>query len=86
MAMTYSIDSFRPVAGELLVTVTINKNLWGYGVSKFITSWILANGFIVPIMTNNGLTLLWIIGGGGLLWFFGKSVRRWTKNDPYIPL
>ena len=64
-----------------MVCATINKNVWGYGVSKFITPWILSDGFIAPIMTNNGLTLLWIIGGGGLLWFFGKTVRRWTKND-----
>ena len=32
-------------------------------------------------MTNNGLTLLWVIGGGVGLWFFGKTVRRWTKDS-----
>jgi hypothetical protein len=37
-------------------------------------------------MTNNGLTLLWTIGGGVLLYFFGKTVRRWTKNSSYIPI
>jgi MFS family permease len=81
MAMTYTIDSYRPIAGEFLVSATINKNVWGYGVSKFITEWILADGFIAPIMTNNGLTLLWVIGGGVGLFFFGKTVRRWTKDS-----
>lgn len=81
MAMTYTIDSYRPIAGEFLVCATINKNVWGYGVSKFITPWILSDGYIAPIMTNNGLTLLWVIGGGVLLWFFGKTCRRWTRND-----
>jgi hypothetical protein len=71
------------IAGEFLVSVTINKNVWGYGVSKFITPWIASDGYIAPIMTNNGLTLLWVIGGGVLLYFWGKTVRRWTKNSSY---
>ena len=81
MVETYAVDSYKPIAGEAFVQITINKNLWGYGVSKFITIWILEDGFIAPIMTNNGLTLLWVIGGGVLLFFFGKTVRRWTKNS-----
>lgn len=36
-------------------------------------------------MTNNGLTLLWVIGGGVGLYFFGKTVRRWTKNSSCVP-
>jgi hypothetical protein len=68
------------------VSATINKNVWGYGVSKFITSWIAKDGYIAPIMTNNGLTLLWTIGGGVLLYFFGKTVRRWTKNSSYVSI
>lgn len=39
MAMTYSVDSYKPVAGSLMVSVTVNKNVWGYGFSKFITVW-----------------------------------------------
>lgn len=32
LASTYSIDSYKPVTGSMFVTITINKNLWGYGV------------------------------------------------------
>jgi len=28
IAMTYSIDSYKPAAGEILVSATVNKNLW----------------------------------------------------------
>lgn len=31
LAMAYTIDSYKPVAGEYLVAMTVNKNLWGYG-------------------------------------------------------
>lgn len=41
---TYAIDSYKPVAGSLMVAVTVNKNLWGYGVGKFITPWTIESG------------------------------------------
>ncbi|KAL9065044.1 MAG: hypothetical protein Q9157_007617 [Trypethelium eluteriae] len=44
MAMTYSVDSYKPVAGSLMVSVTVNKNVWGYGFSKFITVWAMNDG------------------------------------------
>jgi hypothetical protein len=37
---TYAVDSYKPVAGPLFVAITVNKNVWGYGFSKFITPWI----------------------------------------------
>lgn len=36
---TYAVDSYKPVAGPLFVAITVNKNVWGYGFSKFITPW-----------------------------------------------
>jgi len=34
------------------VAITVNKNVWGYGFSEFITEWVEEAGFIPPIMTN----------------------------------
>jgi MFS family permease len=39
IASTYAVDSYKPVAGSLFVAITVNKNVWGYGFSKFITPW-----------------------------------------------
>jgi hypothetical protein len=36
---TYAVDSYKPVTGAIFVTITVNKNLYGYGVSKYITPW-----------------------------------------------
>ncbi|KAK4504124.1 hypothetical protein PRZ48_005039 [Zasmidium cellare] len=52
MATTYSVDSYKPVAGSLMVAITVNKNVWGYGFSEFITPWVEKSGFVPPIMTN----------------------------------
>jgi len=80
ISSTYAVDSYKPVAGSLFVSITVNKNLWGYGFSKFITPWTLEVGFIKPIMTNASLILLWCLFGGLFLWK-GKTFRRWSKNS-----
>jgi MFS family permease len=41
---TYAVDSYKPVAGSLFVSITVNKNVWGYGFSKFITTWAMKDG------------------------------------------
>jgi hypothetical protein len=46
IASTYAVDSYKPVAGSLFVSITVNKNVWGYGFSKFITPWSEKNGYI----------------------------------------
>jgi len=80
IASTYAVDSYKPVAGSLFVSITVNKNVWGYGFSKFITPWSENNGFIPPIMTNASLILLWCLFGI-LLYYKGKTFRRWSKNS-----
>lgn len=80
IATTYSIDSYKPVAGSLMVAVTVNKNVWGYGFSEFITPWIEKQGFVPPILTNMCLITLWC-SFGGVFWVWGKRCRRWTRNS-----
>lgn len=80
IASTYAIDSYKPVAGLLFVTITINKNVWGYGFSKFITPWILESGFIKPIMLNMCLTVLWCLCAVPF-YYYGKTMRKWTAKS-----
>jgi MFS family permease len=80
IASTYAVDSYKPVAGSLFVSITVNKNVWGYGFSKFITNWAEEDGFVPPIMTNASLILLWCLFGI-LFWYKGKTFRRWSKNS-----
>lgn len=80
IASTYAVDSYKPVTGSLFVSITINKNLWGYGFSKFITPWAIADGFVPPIMTNASLITLWCLFGI-LFYYKGKTFRKWSKNS-----
>jgi hypothetical protein len=43
---TYAVDSYKPVAGSLFVAITVNKNVWGYGLGKFITEWTIKSGYV----------------------------------------
>ncbi|KAI9815927.1 MAG: hypothetical protein M1827_001919 [Pycnora praestabilis] len=77
---TYAVDSYKPVSGSIFVSITVNKNVWGYGFSKFITPWIISSGYVPPIMTNMSLITLWCLFGF-VFFFLGKTFRRWTKNS-----
>lgn len=57
-----------------------NKNVWGYGVSKFLTPWAAANGFVPPILTNMALILFFCLCGI-IFWFWGKKFRGMTANS-----
>lgn len=80
IASTYAVDSYKPVAGSIFVAITVNKNVWGYGFSKFITPWTIKDGYVPPIMTNMSLITLWCCSGI-IFWFFGKKFRKWTRNS-----
>ncbi|WAO93384.1 MFS domain-containing protein [Fusarium falciforme] len=80
ISSTYAVDSYKPVAGSLFVSITVNKNLWGYGFSKFITPWSIKSGFIPPIMTNGSLVFLWCLFGV-VFYYYGKTFRRWSKDS-----
>lgn len=34
MVSTYAIDSYKPVAGQVMVAITVNKNVWGTSSSS----------------------------------------------------
>jgi hypothetical protein len=80
ISSTYSVDSYKPVAGAIFVDLTVNNNLWGYGISIFFTPWIIKSGYIPPIMMNMSLTTLWCLTGI-IFWYFGKIFRKWTRNS-----
>ncbi|KAI8716707.1 MFS domain-containing protein [Fusarium sp. LHS14.1] len=80
ISSTYAVDSYKPVAGSLFVAITVNKNLWGYGMGKFITPWTEVDGFINAFMVNMALTVVWCLFGV-MFYFYGKTFRRWTKDS-----
>lgn len=58
IASTYAVDSYKPVTGHVFDANTINKNLWVYWFSKFVTPWIISSGYISAVLLNMSLTTL----------------------------
>ncbi|PTB63296.1 MFS general substrate transporter [Trichoderma citrinoviride] len=80
IASTYAIDSYKPATGAIFIAITINKNLWGYGVGKFITPWTVEAGYLVPVMTLMAL-ITFFCSFGILFWYCGKWFRGRSKNS-----
>ena len=80
IASTYAVDSYKPVVGSVFIAITVNKNVWGYGFSKFITPWTEEAGYIPAIMLNMCLTALWV-SFGIVFYFKGKHCRKWTAKS-----
>lgn len=80
IASTYAVDSYKPVAGPLFVAITVNKNVWGWGYSQYITTWTEKDGFIPCIMLNASLILLFALMAIPMF-YLGKTFRRWTRNS-----
>ncbi|PGG99815.1 hypothetical protein GX51_06106 [Blastomyces parvus] len=80
IASTYAVDSYKPIAGSIFVTITVNKNLWGYGLAEFITPWTQRNGFIPAIMLNMCLTTFFC-AWGIVFYYYGKRMRKITANS-----
>ncbi|ODH42447.1 hypothetical protein ACO22_01192 [Paracoccidioides brasiliensis] len=80
IASTYAVDSYKPVAGSIFVTITVNKNLWGYGLAEFITPWTQRSGFIPAIMLNMTLTTFFC-AWGIVFYYYGKRLRKLTANS-----
>ncbi|KAI9708245.1 MAG: hypothetical protein M1820_004199 [Bogoriella megaspora] len=80
IAATYAVDSYKPVASSIFICATIFKNLWGYGVSKFITSWVASKGYVGPFMLNMCLAFL-SCSAALIFWYWGKKLRRMSAKS-----
>ena len=57
------------------------KNVWGYGMAKFLNNWIVEVGYIRPLMTIAALNLGFTFLGAVPLYFYGKKLRGWSANS-----
>ncbi|GKZ20863.1 hypothetical protein AbraIFM66951_009182 [Aspergillus brasiliensis] len=81
IAVAYAVDSYKPVAGEIMTVVTIVRNTCGFSMSYWVPS--LAGGklgYFVPAMVQLALTFGPLVLGV-LVYFWGKRLRVWTRNS-----
>jgi hypothetical protein len=49
-------------------------------MTYFINDWAVKSGFIPPILLLMAMTVGFGLIGGILLYFYGKTMRRWSRN------
>lgn len=59
---------------------TVIKNMFALGMSYYVNNWVIAHGFLPPVMTLMGLTVAFGLVGMCVFMKWGKAMRTWTKN------
>ncbi|OZJ04080.1 hypothetical protein BZG36_03380, partial [Bifiguratus adelaidae] len=80
IAVTYAVDCYKPVAGQIMVISTVVKNTFGFGMTYYINPWAAANGFNPPAMLLMAITTGFGFIGLIVLLVFGKKLRSRTRN------
>ncbi|KAM0202711.1 hypothetical protein ACHAPA_010853 [Fusarium lateritium] len=83
ISLVYTIDSYRPVAGELAVTQHAFKSAFGFLLSFYTNPWIdksgYANSFGAMAGISGGVLLLWIP-----IYIWGRQIRQATWSWGFI--
>ncbi|KAL7908466.1 hypothetical protein GGI35DRAFT_470099 [Trichoderma velutinum] len=81
ITITYAIDCYRPISGEIMAIATVCKNTFGFAMTYFVNDWATADGFVPPVMLLMAMTAGFTLVGMIALIFYGKSCRRSTRNS-----
>ncbi|KAK5059919.1 hypothetical protein LTR84_009802 [Exophiala bonariae] len=77
VSIVYIIDSYRPIAGETVVTQLAFKSAFGFLLSFYTNPWVELQGYARSFGTMAG-----ICGGVLLMWvplfFYGRRIRKST--------
>lgn len=80
IAIAYAVDCYKPISGEIMVVATVLKNVLGFCFSYWVFSVAARDGFVAVYMTQFAVDMLPVVLTIPL-YFFGKSLRRWTRNS-----
>jgi Major Facilitator Superfamily len=82
ITITYAIDCYKPVAGQIMVIATVVKNTFGFGETYYVNKWAITapSGFVAPLMLLGAMTVGFTTLGMLVSLKWGKTMRRWTRD------
>ena len=80
IVIAYAIECYKPLAGEVMIVVTVIKNTCGFGMSYWLPILSAKHGLLEPAMVQFSLAMGPLVLGL-LIFFFGKRLRAATKNS-----
>ncbi|CAK7216214.1 hypothetical protein SEUCBS140593_002800 [Sporothrix eucalyptigena] len=81
ICITYAVDCYKPVAGQIMVIATVVKNTFGFGMGYYIVDWIIEDGYIPLFMCELGLIVGPAVLGLVFFYFFGKRLRKLSRHS-----
>ncbi|KAL4811665.1 major facilitator superfamily domain-containing protein [Aspergillus spinulosporus] len=79
IVISYAVDCYKPISGEIMVVATVIKNTCGFAMSYWVMPMTARRGWIVPTMVEFALAVGPLLLGVPM-YIFGKVLRRLTKN------
>jgi len=83
VSLVYTIDSYRPIAGEIVVTQLAFKSAFGFLLGFYTNPWVTTHGYGVAYgemaMICGVVLIFWIP-----LFFYGKRIRQSTISWPIM--
>lgn len=75
--VTYAVDAYRPISGEILVVVFVVRNVMACILSLYIAEWIKTEGVRNAFGEMVGIQYF-VLAMSLVLYVFGKRIRKWT--------
>ncbi|KAF2500880.1 MFS transporter [Lophium mytilinum] len=83
VSLVYTIDCYRPAAGEVAVSQLVFKAAFGFLLSFYTNPWIDSLGYTKAFGSMAGIASVVILFAIPL-YFFGKGIRRTTWNWSFV--
>lgn len=80
IAISYALDSYSSISGEIMVVGTVMKNVLGFSLSYWIFDVQATAGWLSVFMVQFAVSMFSIMFALPL-YVYGKHLRRWTKDS-----
>ncbi|ANB12019.1 Hol1p [Sugiyamaella lignohabitans] len=77
---TYAVDGYVNASGSIFVLASIFKDVYGYGVSKYLPPMIPEKGYTTSIMVVYAVAI-GPLALAVVMYFIGKPLRRLSRNS-----
>ncbi|KAH8109264.1 MFS general substrate transporter, partial [Phellopilus nigrolimitatus] len=81
--VSYVVDAHSNYAPEAFATINAIKNLFAFGVTYFVTDWILSQGVLKTFCTIGGINA-WVCLMTIPMYIYGKRARSWVHRTPWM--
>ncbi|KAL5485631.1 hypothetical protein ACEPAI_6672 [Sanghuangporus weigelae] len=81
--VSYVVDAHPHYAPEAFATINCIKNIFAFGLTYYVTPWILNQGILRTFCTIGGINA-WVCLMTIPMYIYGKRARSWVHRTPWM--